>query len=143
MLDRRYDSISSDWVHKQYSDARPSKSRTTEVFLILLVIVLLALLGGRLPLPWKASATAQTAARSTIPVWVNPKSGFYYCPDSKSYGKLKHQQHRNCRHPLDLSYFAKLYKAVTTARGICRVSKQGQYGIATAQGVASGRGPES
>src|SRR5262249_38913009 len=89
MLDRRYDSISSDWVHKQYSDARPSKSRTTEVFLILLVVVLLALLGGRLPLPWKASATAQTAARSTSPVWVNQKSGFYYCPDSKSYGKLK------------------------------------------------------
>ena len=75
MLDRRYDSISSDWVHKQYSDARPPKSRTTEVFLILLVVVLLALLGGRLPLPWKASATAQTAARSTIPVWVNQKSG--------------------------------------------------------------------
>jgi len=89
MVDRRYDSISSDWVHKQYSDARPSKSRTTEVFVILLVIVFLALFWDYLPLVWETPVSAQTAAHSTIRVWVNKKSGFYYCSDSKLYGKLK------------------------------------------------------
>jgi hypothetical protein len=88
MLERKHDSISSaDRVLKQHFRTRPAKPRATEVFLILLVIVFLALFGGRLPLPWKASA--QTAARSTIRVWVNKSSGLYYCPDSKLYGKLK------------------------------------------------------
>jgi len=86
MLDRRHDSISSDWVLKKHFDTRPTKPRATEVLVILLVIVFLALFWGRLPLPWKASATAQTAA---IQVWVDKRFGVYDCPGSKLYGKLK------------------------------------------------------
>ena len=89
MLDRRYDSISSDWVLKQHFHTRRVKPRATEVFLILLVMVFLALFWDRLPVPWRASATAQTAAHSTIRVWVNKGPGLYYCPNSKLYGTLK------------------------------------------------------
>jgi hypothetical protein len=90
MLDRRHHSViwSGETLLKEDFYARPTR-RVTEVFLILAVIVFLALFWDRLPLPWKSSASAQTAARSTIQVWVNKKSGFYYCPDSRLYGKLK------------------------------------------------------
>lgn len=85
MLDRRHDSISSDWLLKQLY-TRAVKPRAIEVLLILLVIVFLVLFWDRLPLPWKASATAQTAA---IQVWVDKRFGLYDCPGSKLYGKLK------------------------------------------------------
>jgi len=89
MLDRRHATSPSDGLFEQAFYTGTVKRRGTEVFLILLVIVLLALFWDRLRLPWKTSASAQVAAHSAIQVWVNKKSGFYYCPDSKSYGKLK------------------------------------------------------
>ena len=69
--------------------ARLLERQVEGFLLILLLIVLVVLFWDRLPLPWKATANAQTAAHSTIRVWVNRRSGFYYCPDSKLYGKLK------------------------------------------------------
>ena len=91
MLDRRHHSVisSGETPVIQEFGTRRAKPRTTEVFFILLLIVFLALFWDHLPLPWKTSATAQTRARSAIRVWVNKKSGFYYCPDSKLYGKLQ------------------------------------------------------
>jgi len=90
MLDRRHYSVigSGETLLKEDSCARP-KRRVTGVFLILLVIVFLALFWDYLPLVWKTRVSAHPAAHSTIRVWVNKKSGFYYCPDSKLYGKLK------------------------------------------------------
>lgn len=91
MLDRRHNSITSqpDRLVRADFHTRPVKGRAAEVVFILLLIVLLALFWDRLPLPSRTSVTAQTAPHSTIRVWVNKKSGFYYCPDSKLYGKLK------------------------------------------------------
>src|SRR5215472_2298790 len=90
MLDRRHHSVisSGETLLTQDFYARPTR-RVAKVFLLFVVIVFLALFGDRLLLPWKSSASARTAARSTMRVWVNKKSGFYYCPDSKLYGKLK------------------------------------------------------
>jgi hypothetical protein len=69
--------------------SRLLKRRAEGLLITLLLIVLLLLLWDNLPRPWKSTTNAQTAAQSRIPVWVNRRSGFYYCPDSKLYGKLK------------------------------------------------------
>jgi hypothetical protein len=69
--------------------ARLLKRRAEGLLLTLLLIILFLLLWDYLPWPWKNTATAQSAAQSNIRVWVNKRSGFYYCPGSKLYGKLK------------------------------------------------------
>jgi hypothetical protein len=37
--------------------------------------------------PWLGSPTVSAAA--IVTVWTYQKTGFYYCPDSKFYGRLK------------------------------------------------------
>jgi hypothetical protein len=65
------------------------EGRAQGVLITLLLIVLLLLLRDTLPRWRKTTTTAQTPAQSRIRVWVNRRSGFYYCPESKLYGKLE------------------------------------------------------
>jgi hypothetical protein len=65
------------------------EGRAQGILITLLLILLFLLLWDNLPRSWKSTTNAQSAAQSRIRVWVNSRSGFYYCPDSKLYGKLK------------------------------------------------------
>jgi len=59
--------------------------------LLLLALILLSPLlersgpVGRVPLP----QTQTVSAATTVRVWVHKKTGLYYCPDSRAYGKFK------------------------------------------------------
>jgi hypothetical protein len=60
------------------------------VVVALLVLVLILALNpgvirGLLPAPSEVKANT----RGNLKVWVNKRSGFYYCPSSHAYGKLR------------------------------------------------------
>jgi len=69
----------------------PNRYRLFFFPMVLLVVVLIIFypglnlpsVTGLLRVPPKASTK-----KSTVKIWANKRSGLYYCPDSKFYGKL-------------------------------------------------------
>lgn len=61
------------------------------ILLLLLIALTLSVLGKWKPLARRLGIVPEIHAVSNpnLKVWVNKRSGFYYCPDSKFYGKMK------------------------------------------------------
>jgi len=59
------------------------------LFLIVALVVILP--GLNLPFPGDLlrPTPKATSEKSSIKIWANKRSGLYYCPDSKLYGKLR------------------------------------------------------
>ena len=70
------------------------------VMLVIFYPALKKLTVGELPrIPSRAGAV-----KSEVKIWANKRSGFYYCPDSKLYGKLTPGNYMSQGEALQLGY---------------------------------------